>query len=382
MNITVFTDVFFPERGGTEIATNHLLNNLKTLRHEVMLFCPDYHTEQSFDDYPVFRVRSIKISDCDMISLVTLDKGRILKKVKEFNPDIIYFCTGSGMAKAALRVAKKLKIPAAATIHTKYKEAFYYSTHSKFIARCATDALARRLNKVDKVLTVSNDMARQLKSYGCKKEITVIRNGVNNIETAKENKPVAAKSSIEGRHVNFMFCGHLIEAKNIHFSLKALGYLKREKGFDDFTFTLVGRGNFKKKLEKIAKQENLTENIVFKGLIRDRNLLNEIYASADLFLFPSKFDNDGLVILEAAQMGTPSVTLKGWGSSERSVDNETGFQSDDDYIKFAERIYGIINDPDLFAHVCKNVVNLRGEPWIEVAKRYEKVFEELIGNKD
>ncbi|MDE5728554.1 MAG: glycosyltransferase [Clostridia bacterium] len=379
MNIAVFTDVFFPERGGTEFATYYLCKALINSGHKIMLFCPDYHTEQSFDEFPVFRVRSIKISDCDMISLVTLDKGRIFKAAKEFSPDIVYFCTGSGMAKAALRVAKKLKIPAAATIHTKYKEAFYYSTHSKFIARCATDALARRLNKADKVLTVSHDMARQLKSYGCKNEITVIRNGIN-----KVNLPVeipVEKPEIAGRHVNFMYCGHLIEAKNIHFTLKSLGYLKRERGFENFTFNIVGKGDYEKKLKEVVKKENLEKNVVFKGFIKDRTELNSIYGATDLFLFPSTFDTDGLVICEAAQMGAPTVTLKNYGASERITDNETGFLADYDLKKFAERIYGIINDPELFAHVCKNVVSLHGEPWIEVAKKYEKVFEKMIERK-
>ncbi len=374
MKIAVFTDVFFPERGGTEFATYYLIKGLMERGHEVMLFAPDYHKEQSFNEFPVFRVRSMKLSDCDMMAYVTLDKRRIERKIREFAPDIVYFCTGSGMAKAALRVAKKFSLPTAVTIHTKYREAFYYSTHSRLIARCATDALARRLNKADRVFAVSHDMAKQLQSYGCKKDVTVIKNGVNAAAEVSEK----SKAPLGGRQVVFMFCGHLIEAKNIHFTLRSLGYLKREKGFSDFTFLIVGKGGYEKKLRKIATKEGLEENVVFKGLIKDRAVLNDLYASADLFLFPSKFDTDGLVVCEAAQMGTPSVTLKGLGASERTVDNETGFHSDDDYIGYAERIYKIINDPALFAHVCGKVRGLRGEPWSEVAKKYEAVFQEMV----
>jgi len=375
MKIAVFTDVFFPERGGTEFATYYLLKGLMGLGHEVMLFAPDYHKEQSFDEFPVFRVRSMKLSDCDMMAYVTLDKRRIEKKIKEFAPDIVYFCTGSGMAKAALRIAKKFSLPAAVTIHTKYREAFYYSTHSRLIARCATDALARRLNKADRIFTVSFDMARQLKSYGCKKEVSVIKNGVNEAAVAAH---AASKLPLGGRHVTFMYCGHLIEAKNIHFTLKSLGYLKREKGFKDFTFLIVGKGGYEKKLRKIVKKEGLEDNVVFKGLIKDRNVLNDLYASADLFLFPSVFDNDSLAIIEAARAGTPTVSLTGTGSGERITDNENGFVSEKDPVKYAERICGIITNPGLFAYVCGNVKDIPFESWTEVAKRYEAIFQEMI----
>ena len=83
MNIAVFTDSFFPGKGGAELATYCLCKNLVNLGHKLILFCPDYHAEQSFDDFPVFRVKSIKLTEGDMLALVTLDKGRIYKKLKE-----------------------------------------------------------------------------------------------------------------------------------------------------------------------------------------------------------------------------------------------------------------------------------------------------------
>lgn len=377
LNIAVFTDSFFPSGGGTEVATYQLCKALKENGHNILLFAPDYHREQAFDEFEVVRVKSIALTQNDMMALPSRDYKKVLARVKEFAPDVIYFCTVSGMAKCAVKVAKELDKPLVATVHTKFKEAFYDGSKSALITKCLLNSLVLKIYKADKVLTVSNDMARQLSNYGFKGEVGVIRNGVDHIKPISE--PSAKKS--EQGVVNFMFCGHLIKIKNIQFSLRALGLLKREKGFNNFKFYLVGAGNYQKKLEKIIKKENLQDNVVFTGYVRDRKELANIYAKTHLFLFPSSFDTDGLVICEAAQMGTPTLTLDGYGASERITNNKNGFTSENDLRKFADRIYEIINDKPLYESVCKNVRSILGDTWHDVANKYEKIFKDLIEEK-
>lgn len=375
MKIAVFTDSFFPSQGGTERATYNLCKEFIRLGHDIILFAPDYHREQSFDEFKVVRVRSIKLTDSDNAVLVGLEYRRISKIVREFAPDVLYFCSASGMAKCAIKLKKELHVPVAATIHTKFKEAFYDSCKSRLITAVLIRSLVGKLNRTDKVMTVCNDMKNELRSYGYLGETTVILNGTDHIASA----PVSCGEERRDGVFRFLFCGRLVKIKNIQFSIRCLAYLKREMGFNDFKFILVGSGNYEKKLKRLVKREGLEENVEFKGFVSDREELDRIYKSADLFLFPSTFDNDGLVICEAAQQGTPTLTFSDCGSAERIENNKNGFLSARDVESFARRIYEIANDRKLLEQVRANVHSLKGESWHGVAHQYETVFKDLIG---
>ncbi len=371
MKIAVFTDSFFPAYGGTEKAVYYLTKNLLKLGHQIILFAPDYHREQSFDEFEVVRVRSIKLTQNDM-AVLGGDFKKVFKRLKDFEPDIIYYCTASGMATMAVKAARKLQKPVVATVHTKFKEAFYDGCKSRLITAVMINSFAKKLNKTDRVVTVSNDMAHQLESYGCIDQPQVIKNGFDSNKTiGKNNKKI-------GEEINFMFCGRLIKVKNIQFSLKSLAILKKEKKFDNFKFILVGEGNYRKKLEKLIKKEGLADNVIFTGLVKNSDELDKLYRNSYLFLFPSTFDTDGLVVCEAAEEGTPSLTIEGFGASERITNNENGFISKHDERAFAERIYQIVNDKTLYNHVCENISSLKGKTWFEIAKDYSNLFTQLL----
>lgn len=373
MKIAVFTDSFLPGRGGTEIAVYNVCKSFIELGHEVILFAPEYHRDKEIDDFKVYRLPSIKLTFNDMAALIGCSVKRVTGIVREFSPDIIYYCSASGLAKCALKVGKKLGIPVVATIHTKFRQAFYDSTRSRLITHVMIKNLAGKLNRTDKVTTVSYDMQRELTSYGYKGEAQVIKNGVPHGCRQSEN----AKRGIDGT-VNFIFCGRLSRVKNIQFTLKCLSILKREKNFSDFKFILVGRGEYEKKLRKIARREGLSDNVEFAGFFTDKSGLDAQYARAHLLLFPSIFDNDSLVILEAADNGVPAITFKGCGSGERITDGVNGFLAENDVRKYAEKIYSVISDRELYLRVRQNVHTIIANSWTETAEKYIAVFNETI----
>ena len=376
MKIAVFTDSFLPGNGGTEHAVLNICNSFKELGNEVILFAPDYHREQQFNDFTVYRLKSIKFNDNDMMAFVGCELKRITKIVKDFSPDIIYYCTALSLATCAVKVGKKLNVPVVATIHTKFKEAFYNTSKSRFFTNCLIKSLVSKLNKTDKVATVCYAMKKELYSYGYKGQVQVIKNGVPQSNVKKD-----FKSGEIGDCAHFIFCGRLEKFKNVQFTLKALGILKREKNLKDFKFTIVGFGNYEKALKKLTKKEGLDENVTFTGFVGDAEHLNGYYKEADLLLFPSVFDNDSLVILEAAYNGVPTLTLRDCGSSERITDGENGFVAEYDARKFAEKIYGILTDKELYSKVCENVHTVTANSWRQSAEEYIALFEDCIRDK-
>lgn len=374
MKIALFTDSFLPGKGGTENAISNLVVALQDRGEKVRIYCPDYHQEnQNFKDFSVFRVKSLMLTKNEMIVLPSLQRRQIENDVKNFDPDLLYFCSASGMAKTAVKLAKKLKKPLVATIHTKFHYAFYNSSKSRLLTHILIKSLAKKLNHCDCVTTVSNDMATCLKEYGYKGQPIVIRNGLKEIPKYTSQEKSFDKYA-------FLFCGHVIKIKNIQFSLKCLAKLKCEHKFDNFVFNIAGSGNYQKKLEKLAKKLNIFENVNFLGYISDREELNKIYSQSHLMLFPSYFDNDGLVVLESASNSTPTLALKGYGCGERIIDNETGFLAEYDEEDFANRLWKIINDKETYNFVRKNMANLKVKTWDEISKEYIECFQNVISN--
>ncbi len=378
LNIAVFTDSFLPGTGGTENAILNMCRGLAQLGHHVKIYCPTYHNpeENNFKEFEVFRVPSMKLSSNDMMAMPSRCKKRLIKDVEEFNPDIIHYCTASGMAKTALKIGKKLKKPVVATMHTKFKEAFYCSSKSKLITYAMIKTLAHRLNKTTcGVTTVSNDMAEQLKLYGYKKQPIVIRNGAPFLEKHQVTENVNKDDVF-----TFLFCGHISKLKNIHFSIKCLSKLKNNYGFDKFRFVLIGGGDYKKQLQKLARKLGIQDKLEFKGLVRDKALLSKLYSEGNLFLLPSPFDNDPLVVIEAAKNEVPTLALHNYGCGERITDNVNGYLANYNEADYTKRIWEIIQNKELYAKVKKNASNLQGLSWKEIAKQYCQLYNSAIKN--
>ena len=78
-------------------------------------------------------------------------------------------------------------------------------------------------------------------------------------------------------------------------------------------------------MQEMAKELELSDNAVFTGHIADRDSLKGLYARADLFVFPSLYDNAPMVVREAAAAGTPSLLIRGSCAAEGVTDGVNGF---------------------------------------------------------
>ena len=221
------------------------------------------------------------------------------------------------------------------------------------------------------MFAVSQSMIDEMKSYGLKKEMTIIRNGHDYLGLQKSVKTFDGPFTL-------LYVGLIVDFKNIKFSLEVLKEVKKTRS--DFIFYVVGDGPHKKRYEKYAKKIGLGENFIFTGRITDRKKLYEIYSKADSMFFTSVFDTDGLVLLEAAEAGTPSLVLEGAGAAERYEDNVTGFFAENDKFKVAERIIELMDKRELVAEVGRRADSVF-VGWDEIARQYVEVYREEIEKK-
>lgn len=376
MKIAYFTDSFLPIIGGTEIAVSKLASCFSK-KYDVLVACPK--NKKVVDDYPykVVRCSSLKITSSDYLGFPKMDKN-FKKTIDKFKPDIIHIQSVSSMCQYGLDYAKKHNIPTIMTIHTKFKQAFSQAIKSKVIVNSMIKNIVKKLNRASRVYTVCKNMKDDLFDYGYKKECGVIRNGNTFGEDSFDQKiveQIRQKYNIT-ENDNILLCvARLMKYKNQNFIIKALDILNKQGV--SFKMFFVGKGEYKSHLKKMAKKFNLEDKIIFTGAIKDNKIFQGMYATSDLFLFPSKFDNDPLVIVEAALAKTPSLVLENTGSSERIINNQNGFIVKENIEVYANKIKELLANKEFLKKCGENASNTMLKTWEQTAKEYEDIYKEL-----
>jgi len=367
MKIALFTDSFYPGVGGTEDSVLALANEFSK-EHDVLVACPKYRGKYS-DNYSfkVIRAKALKLTHQDYWAFPEFSHD-FKKQLNEFCPDVISCQSVSGMTRYALKYAKRKHIPCFITVRTKFRMAFRNSIKSDFIVNQMIKDVVKKLNKATCVYTVTQSGVDELISYGYKKEIKIIRNG------SSYKLPSVAKTEKSQRNTTptLLFVGSISKYKNIQMILDSISIVKEKN--QNFKIVFVGEGvdfdYFKKQVEILE----LKDFVTFAGVIRNRDELSKIYASSDLFLFPSLFDTDGKVVIEAAVHGIPTLALKNSGPAERIIDNVNGFLVDNDVNVFAEKILELLTEPDKLFQVGQIAKKDLPKPWAIFADEYIDEF--------
>ena len=165
-----------------------------------------------------------------------------------------------------------------------------------------------------------------------------------------------------------LFVGQHIWEKNIKFILEALKLIRHLP----FRLYMIGTGYAAGEIQHIIQKEKLEQKVIMLGMINNRETLRRYYAAADLFLFPSLYDNAPLVVREAAALHTPSVMIQGSTASEIIRDNYNGFLTPNDVQLYADALRSLMENPHLRRDVGVNASKT-------IARSWEDVVNEVIG---
>ena len=249
--------------------------------------------------------------------------------------DIAHVHTPFIAGMSGVRYAKERNIPLVGTFHSKYYDDFYQLSGSRLIAELGTDVVVSFYNHCDEVWAVSQSSADTLRSYGYKGPMRVMPNGI----VIKEYDPSLGAKAKEYFGLNddpcLLYVGQINWKKNILKILEAARMLKDE-GMA-FNLVLAGKGPHEQEVKDEAKKLGIADITHLVGHILDEDLLAGLYMHAELFVFPSLYDTNGIVVREAALTGTPSVVVRGSSAAEGIEDGIDGFYCEDD----AASIYAV-----------------------------------------
>ena len=377
MRIIQFSDSFLPIMDGVGNVVYQYAQNIGRKGHECYVVAPQtdtgYRGGFPFEivDYigvPLRHMKSYKIG------MPVLDI-HCQNRLNAITADIVHVHSPFIAGQAGLAYAQRTGCPVVGTFHSKYYDDFLQVTGIELLAEVGVKHVVNFYEKCDEVWAVSASSADTLRGYGYSGEIRVMPNGtdVHPVNDALARQ-VAAEYGLDDGVPVLLYCGQINWKKNLRRTLEGCSRLTHP-----FRLVLAGQGPHEKEVRQLAQSLGIDDRVLFTGHIGDTDTLNALYRSADLFLFPSLYDTSGLVVREAAAMGTPSVVVRGSSAAEGIEDGENGYLCADDSEDLARVIDGILADPEARVHVGQRACETIPIPWTQlvdgVLDRYQALLQ-------
>ena len=382
LNVCLVNDSFPPEIDGVANAVVNYAGIINGGRGSATVVTPSNpQADDSAFPFPVCRYPSL-----DTTRLVGYRAGlpfspEIQRRLDEQGFNIIHsHCPISSTLLSRL-LRERIDVPLVMTYHTKFDIDIAKAVSSKLLQEEAKRLLVENISACDEVWTVSRGAGENLRSLGYQGDYLIMPNGVD-LPRGRVDEELVAQTCRdydlpEGLPV-FLFLGRMMWYKGIRIILDALKELA--EGGRDFRMVFVGGGADRDEIVEYSKKLGLAEKVFFCPAIHDRNIVRAWYCRADLFLFPSSFDTNGLVVREAAACGLASVLIRGSCAAEDVEDGETGFLIEENSGSMAEKLETLCRCPETVKRVGTQAQRRLYISWEEAVEKACRRYETVIDN--
>jgi glycosyltransferase involved in cell wall biosynthesis len=353
LKILFISDVYFPRINGVSTSINTFVKQIQSLGHEVHLIAPDYdlatQDEIKNNEGWIKRIpaRSIYFDPEDKLMKFG-EAMKLLPTLAIEKYDLIHVHTPFIAHYLGLKLAENLNIPCIETYHTFFED--YLHHYLPWVPKSLARGMARMISKrqcnaVKAIVAPSQPMLDVLRSYGVKVKSEVIPTGLQE-HSFKESdgKAFRLKYDIALDRPMLLYVGRVAFEKNINFLLEMTKTLIEKR--PDVLLVITGEGPAESSLHKLAKTLGLENNIKFIGYLDRSTELNACYESADIFVFASKSETQGLVLLEAMAQGTPVVAIAELGTASILIEGKGALIADDNTLEFAEKVLQLLTYPE------------------------------------
>ena len=370
-SICLLNDSFPPVIDGVANAvTNYALHIEKSHGHAVVATPAYPGADDAGYPFPVLRYPSI-----DTRKLVGYVAGfpfspELLSRLREEGVGLLHSHCPAASTLLARELRDVLDVPLIFTYHTKFDIDIAKAVRGRLLQATAIRALVQNVSACDEVWVVSRGAGENLRSLGYEGEYIVMENGV---DVPRERVPESGVRSVtadydlpEGVPV-FLFVGRLMWYKGLRIILDALAALSA-KGID-YRMVMIGDGADGPEVRACAEELGITDRCFFTGAVRDRNVIRAWYSRASLFLFPSTFDTNGLVVREAAACSLASVLVAGSCAAEGVTDGENGFFIEENAASLAAKLETLCAAPQTCRAVGEGAAAELYISWAEAVNR-------------
>jgi glycosyltransferase involved in cell wall biosynthesis len=385
MRLLMISDVYFPRITGVSTSIQTFARAFVDKGHAVTLIAPDYSAaggEAAPEPFEVLRIpsRYLMIDPEDRM-LRPRELRRHDRELASREYDLVHIQTPFFAHYLGLGLAKRLNIPVVESYHTFFEQYLHHYVPfvpTRWMQRLARYFSTAQCNDVDALAVPSHAMLEVLKQYGVETPATVIPTGIELVQFSQgDGTRFRARWGIPAERPVLVHVSRLAFEKNIDFVLRMLVRVKTR--VPDVLLVIAGEGPARHRLERLAGHLGLTGNTLFTGYLERDGSLEDCYCAGAAFVFASRTETQGLVLLEAMALGVPVVSTAVMGTKEVLAGGSGSLIADDDEQDFADKAIRLLTEPDLRARLAVEAVE-HAASWSApvLADRMLRFYEEAV----
>ena len=262
---------------------------------------------------------TIKLDDYAGLTLHVPHVDDMLRYIENMPFDVIHVSTPGPMGLLGLLAARHRGLPICGTYHTDFPRYAGALAGDPGMEEIGWKFMRWFYGQLDRVAAPTESIRRELIAHGFDSaKLAVVGRGVNTKHFSPAYRSDEWRSQWGGRHsVKLLYVGRLSKEKNLETLVQAFRRLCPTR--PDICLIVVGDGPYRNEME----QSLHGLPVFFTGTLKGRDLA-ATYASCDLFVFPSKTDTFGRVVLEAQASGLPVIVSSEGGPKDAMLDRRTG----------------------------------------------------------
>lgn len=378
IKVVFFCDVLTKDLDGALRTMYHIFDRIPKEQFEYLFICgagPD-----QINGFECFHMRSISLPRNETYNLVLpfLTRKKTIKRIDEFAPDIIHLSNPSFLGFFGLKYANERNIPVFSIFHSHYVSyvSYYFRGFPQFVVTYMTNLAIEVQRKFYNRCTLSyipsESIVDELIETGVEsKRLKIWKRGINSTMFTPEKRNLQFIRNITGNDKkNILFVSRLDPVKNLNMLGEIYDYVQSHNL--PYNFVVAGDGVGRKQAEK-----RLPDAFFLGTLSHDE--LSVLYASSDVFVFPSITEAYGNVIIEAMSSGLPCVVADAGGPKDVITNGENGFKCNPEKVEeFMEKINLLLTDNEVWKTISKNGVQYsQNLDWNQLVETYFKDIRNL-----
>ena len=365
MRVVMFTDAYWPRVNGVTVSVDSYSRALVKAGHRVMIICASYPDTvipnspapdaETAEGPVIVRVPSFPaiISNEDRVAKIN-KWFWVFRQVEQFNPQVIHINTEFIIAEFGFLYARIHNLPAVYTFHTLWEEYipnYFPRLNPRFLKFLIREVLKNILKRAYRVIVPTQQITEVVNKYRPRTHVFTLPTGIETgLFDIGPEEIAAFRDEFEMRYPKLrgkkilLFAGRVVKEKNLRFLLNILpGILAKHS---DTVLLIAGGGPDLEYYKNAAAAAHVDEACVFTGYL-ERKVLARVYRIADVFVFPSLTDTQGLVTLEAMLSGTPVVAIGVLGTRMVMGGDNGGFMVNNDAAEFTARVLDLLENREL-----------------------------------
>ncbi|MDA3790415.1 MAG: glycosyltransferase [Desulfobacula sp.] len=358
LRVAMFTNNYLPFIGGVPLSIDRLYRRLVRLGSTVKLFAPGYPQQWTDPgDGSIFRCPTFSFNRLNNFPVANIFSRKIQTVFKAFDCDLVHVHHPFWLGKKGMRLARKDDIPVVFTYHTRLeKYTHYIPLPGMVLKNLAVHFLIKHFaNRCDAIITPTSSTEEYLRNLGVSALIETIPTGIS-IEDYKR----WSDSQVQEFRSQYVVLGErllisvsrMAKEKNLDFLINGLEKVK-ERSRIPFKCLLVGDGPEKERLEQKVAALGMEDMIIFTGNMAPHEVIR-CYLAADIFVFASTSETQGMVLLEAMAGGCPVVAVRASGVYDVVKDGYNGFKVLESTDSWAKAVVALLENDQLLLILSEN----------------------------